>query len=144
MQINLETDYAVRIVDCLAREGGRLDAGEISARTGVTTGFSLKILRKLAGAEIVKSFRGAKGGYVLARHPEEITLKEVIEVIGGPIAIAKCQCEGYVCDHPGDSACAFHHVFREITQELSDRLEGVTFASFPQADASGETGEQSF
>ena len=127
MQINLETDYAVRIVDCLARSGERLDAGEISTRTGVTAGFSLKILRKLVSGGVVKSFRGAKGGYVLAREPGEITLKEVIEIIGGPIAIAKCQCEGYVCDHPEDKACAFHSVFHQLTQELSDRLEKITF-----------------
>ena len=128
MQINLETDYAVRIVDCLARAGERLDAGEIASRTGVTAGFSLKILRKLVGGGVVRSFRGAKGGYILARDPEQITLKEVIEIIGGPIAIARCQCEGYVCDHPEDRACTFHPIFRQLTQELADRLEKVTFA----------------
>ena len=64
---------------------------------------------------------------MLAREPGEITLKEVIEIIGGPIAIAKCQCEGYVCDHPEDKACAFHSVFHQLTQELSDRLEKITF-----------------
>lgn len=128
MQINLETDYAVRIVDCLARCGERLGAGEIASRTGVTAGFSLKILRKLVGGGIVTSFRGAKGGYVLAREPEKITLKEVIEIIGGPIAIAKCQCEGYVCDHPEDKSCTFHPIFRQLTQELADRLEKITFA----------------
>ena len=116
MQINLETDYAVRIVDCLARSGERLGAGEIASRTGVTAGFSLKILRKLVGGGIVKSYRGTKGGYVLAREPENITLKEVIEIIGGPIAIAKCQCEGYVCGHPEDKTCAFHPIFRQLTQ----------------------------
>ena len=129
MQINLETDYAVRIVDCLARAATRLDAGEISARTGVTAGFSLKILRKLAGAGIVRSFRGAKGGDILAREPQDVTLREVIEAIGGPIAIAKCQCEGYVCDHPEDRSCSFHQVFMELTQELAQRLEKVTFAN---------------
>lgn len=134
MQINLETDYAVRIVDCLARSGERLGAGEIASRTGVTAGFSLKILRKLVVGDVVKSFRGAKGGYVLARAPEKITLKEVIEIIGGPIAIAKCQCEGYVCDHPEDKACTFHPIFRQLTQELSDRLENITFSCENEKD----------
>lgn len=127
MQINLETDYAVRIVDCLARAGERLGAGEIASRTGVTAGFSLKILRKLVSGGVVRSFRGAKGGYVLARAPGEITLKEVIEIIDGPIAIAKCQCEGYVCDHPEDRSCTFHHVFLQLTQDLAERLEKITF-----------------
>lgn len=127
MQINLETDYAVRIVDCLARVETRLDAGEIAARTGVTTGFSLKILRKLAEAGLVRSFRGAKGGYILAREPGEITLKQVIEAIGGPIILAKCQSEGYVCDRPDDAPCSYRKIFLELSREISQRLDEVTF-----------------
>ena len=58
MFITLESDYAVRIVACLAKENRRLDAKTISEMTCVTLRFALKILRKLVSAEIVKSFKG--------------------------------------------------------------------------------------
>ena len=56
MYFTLETDYAIRIVDTLARSQKRLDAKTISEMTGVTLRFSLKILRKLVAAGIIKSF----------------------------------------------------------------------------------------
>lgn len=127
MRISLETDYAIRIVQCLANHGVRLDANTISDKTGVTQRFSLKILHKLVKDGIVKSFKGVGGGYELAAAPENITLKQVIEVIEGPIAISRCQQEGYSCDHPDDCTCYFHHVFNEATRDMAKKFEKVTF-----------------
>ncbi|MBQ7129227.1 MAG: Rrf2 family transcriptional regulator, partial [Clostridia bacterium] len=58
MRISLETDYAVRIVWCLANSGKRLSASIIAKNTRVTEKFCLKILRKLVSKGIVKSFKG--------------------------------------------------------------------------------------
>ncbi len=86
MHITLESDYAVRIVYCLAQNGGRMEAAAIAEQTGVTLRFSLKILRKLVAGELVKSYKGAGGGYELAKDPKEISLYEVIEQVEGPYA----------------------------------------------------------
>ena len=77
MYITQETDYAVRIVHCLACSGVRRDARSISEEVCVTLRFSLKILGKLSAVGIVNSFKGNKGGYELARTPADITLKDV-------------------------------------------------------------------
>ena len=90
MYITLEADYAVRIVNCLAKNGSRMDAKALSAATGVTLRFSLKILRKLVAQGIVRSYKGTQGGYELARAPQEIPLGEVIETVEGPITISRC------------------------------------------------------
>lgn len=132
MKINLETDYAIRIVQCLAACTERLYASLIAERTGVPMRFSLKILRKLVDAGVVRSFKGAHGGYITARDPDQVTLRQVIEAIDGPIAIGPCQCDSYICGHPEEKECYFHTVFRDITKELSDRLDQVTFASESQ------------
>ena len=58
MILNLETDYAIRIVHYLAEVGERRDAGKIAEKTGVTLRFSLKILRKLVAAGIIRSYKG--------------------------------------------------------------------------------------
>ena len=139
MFITLETDYAVRIVSCLSRAGDRLDAASIAERTGVTLRFSLKILRKLVGAGIVRSFKGAHGGYELSRPPADITLRQVVEVIDGPIALARCVSGQYTCSHPPENAdcgCYFNGVFQELSELVKNKLDIVNFdlKKFPQTD----------
>ena len=127
MILNSETDYAIRIVACLSAEQERLDAKTISERTGVTQNYSLKILHKLTLGGIVKSFKGAKGGYTLARRPQDITLLEVIELICGPISFSQCQCGDNKCTHPqGD--CLFKDTFNYVSDFMRDKFSKATFS----------------
>ncbi len=135
MRITLEADYAVRIVQCLADYGARLGAGSIAERTGVSLRFALKILRRLASAGVVRSFKGAGGGYILAKRAEDITLREVIETIEGPIVISRCQCEDYVCDHPDDYACYYQKIFEEAAQMIREKFDKVNFGQKPRPTA---------
>ena len=59
MFLNNETDYAIRIISCLAESKDRIDAAGISEKTGVTLRFTLKILHRLVQGGIVKSFKAA-------------------------------------------------------------------------------------
>ena len=77
MRITLESDYALRIVTALAEKNERVDAKTLSDQTSVTPRFTLKILHKLAVGNIVRSYKGVGGGYVLAASPRELTLKTV-------------------------------------------------------------------
>mgnify|MGYP003371780041 FL=1 len=128
MHITLESDYAIRIVNCLCKSGVRMDARKISESTGVTLRFALKILRKLVASGIVKSFKGMQGGYELAKKPNEITLKEVIETVEGSYVLSRCLNPGFECtnDH-SDGPCRFHAVFAEISRDVAKRLDAVTF-----------------
>ncbi len=128
MRISLETDYAVRIVWCLANSNERLSASKIAKNTRVTEKFCLKILRKLVANGIVKSFKGIGGGYELNKKPEEITLKQVIEVIEGPIVISRCLADDYNCDHQSDCTCYFHNVFYEVSQQMAQKFDSVNFS----------------
>lgn len=130
MNITLESDYAVRIVGCLCEAGKRLDANSISDRTAVSLRFSLKILRKLVAAGIVVSFKGTQGGYELARKPQDITLKDVIEAIDGKYAISKCLTDSYECSRGMSGKCGYQKVFIEISQMVNAKLEEYTFDKF--------------
>lgn len=127
MCITLESDYAVRIVGCLSKEGKRLDAGIISERTAVSLRFALKILRKLVSAGIVVSFKGSQGGYELAKKPSEISLKDVIEAIDGRCAVSKCLSEGHSCSRGMSGKCAYQRVFGEISKLVEEKLAENTF-----------------
>lgn len=128
MRISLETDYAVRIVQCLANKKTRTSAAEISKITKVTEKFCLKILRKLVSKGLVKSYKGVGGGYELNKTPEDITLKEVIETIEGPIVISRCLQDDFNCEHQDDCTCYFHKVFYEASKDMANRFEKVNFS----------------
>ena len=127
MQITLESDYAVRIVGCLAEAGRRMDAKTISEQTCVTLRFALKILRKLVASGIIKSFKGTQGGYELAKKPSEISLKDVIETVEGRYCLSKCLTEEHNCSRGMSGVCRFQKVYGEISAEVEKKLASYTF-----------------
>ena len=127
MRITLESDYALRILTSMAEYEGVTDAKTISADTSVTLRFTLKILHKLVQGDLVSSYKGVNGGYKLKAKPSEITLKKVIELIDGPIAIARCLDSGESCSLNCDkSVCDYHHIFDIISIELASKLNRIT------------------
>lgn len=137
MHINLESDYAVRIVHCLALEylshskpaGKRLDAATIADKTSVSLRFTLKIMRKLVSAGLVKSYKGAHGGYMITRQPDQITLRQVIEAVEGPYRFSRCMDGDYTCNCLSMDACPFRSVFDEITQMVIGKLDEINFGT---------------
>ena len=129
MRITLESDYALRIITCMAGRNDKTDAKTISDETSVTLRFTLKILHKLVLGNLVKSFKGVNGGYVLKVSPENITLKKVIELIDGPIGIARCLETAEQCSLNCDkTACAYHHIFDVISFDLAKKLDSITIS----------------
>ena len=127
MRITLESDYALRIVTAIAESDGVVDAGTLSEKTLVTQRFTLKILHKLVLGGLILSYKGAKGGYKLAKSAEEITLKNVIELIDGPIAIARCVDSEEGCSLNCDkTACIYHHIFDTISLDLAKKLDRIS------------------
>lgn len=127
MRITLESDYALRILTAMAGYDGVTDAKTISNDTSVTIRFTLKILHKLVQGGLVQSYKGVNGGYKLKTEPENITLKQVIELIDGPIAIARCLDSEEGCSLNCDkSACDYHHIFDIISIELASKLNRIT------------------
>ena len=130
MHINLESDYAVRIVHYLAHAAVRVDAHTVAEATGVSQRFTLKIMGKLAAAGVVRSFKGAHGGYELARPAAAVTLRQVIEAVEGPYRFSRCVDGGYACAHTAHAACPFHAVFDDVTRVVVEKLDTVTFDQF--------------
>lgn len=128
MFINLESDYAIRIVLQLASDRHVQDAKSISEEVKVTLRFSLKILRKLVQAGLVKSYKGSKGGYVLNREPEDISLKDIIEVIEGPLLISKCLSADHCCNRDMDGMCNVQNAFADTSELIAKKLSQHTVA----------------
>lgn len=136
MHITLETDYAIRIVDTLAKEAakeqssfrGCIDAGTISQRTEIPLRFALKILRKLVGGGIVKSYKGVYGGYRLIAKLEELSIYDVIELVEGEYRFSRCLSEDYSCSCGSDGLpCSYRQAFAGVTDMVRDYLKKQTF-----------------
>lgn len=131
MYITLETDYAIRIVDCLAREGRRMGAQAIADKTGVTLRFSLKILRKLVNTGILKSFKGAQGGYEVARPLNQISINDILTTIETDYKFSRCLDEDHICHRNVESQyCPYHFFFQDISQEMETKLKAATLDRF--------------
>lgn len=136
MHITLETDYAIRIVDALARETLKeqesfrscIDAGSISERTEVPLRFALKILRKLVSGGIVKSYKGVYGGYRLTAKLSEVSLYDIVELVEGEYHFNRCLCDGYSCScTPDGKPCNYRLAFAEVTEMVKEYLKKQTF-----------------
>src|SRR4051812_14769720 len=93
MQVSRKIDYALRAVIHLANEESSdraCSVAEIATRELIPRQFLEKIVQELIHKGLVRSRRGPRGGYVLARSAEEVTFREVIEAVEGPISLNAC------------------------------------------------------
>jgi Rrf2 family transcriptional regulator, iron-sulfur cluster assembly transcription factor len=129
MGITQECDYALRVVLFLSEKpvNERVEAKIISESLNIPFRFLLKLLRKLSMAGILNSYRGVGGGYSLAKNPEDITMKEVIEVIDGPIFVNRCLYDVAYCNMNHSNTCNIHHVLNGIQSRLESDLIKVNF-----------------
>ena len=133
MKITQEADYALRMMCLLAKESAAgnttVGAAGLAEEVAVPTRFGLKILHKLSQTGLVKTSRGATGGYSLNTDPATLTVRQVIEAIDGPIEINRCLSEAHTClNNPNKDCCRLHHVFEELNLMLTERLDRLTVA----------------
>lgn len=138
MRITQEADYALRIACMLAQSGeDRESAADIAEQTSVSARFTLKILHKLVGGGLVRSFKGSNGGYTLALPAEQISLRDIIELIDGPLAISRCIDDSHQCSREGGdkSRCILYHIFCRINDGVAKKLSGISVADVCEDNA---------
>ena len=127
LKLSKLTDYATVILSYMAKDQTNMHAAqEVSDETGITQPTVSKILKLLVRAKVVTSVRGAKGGYLLARSPEKITVAAVINALEGPIALTECSASHKHCDQA--SGCDIQGNWGLINQKIFNALESVTLA----------------
>lgn len=99
MRISTRAKYGIRLLFELAKNYGKgiVMLRDIAKRQAISEKYLSKIVLQLKGAGIINSIRGAKGGYVLANSPDNINLKNVVEVLEGKPLIMDCINDMFNC-----------------------------------------------
>lgn len=130
MKITALEEYGLRCLVQLARgDGGRpLSAREIAGAEGLTMEYVTQLLVRLRRAGLVKSVRGSRGGFLLTRPPERMTMGDVSRALGEPLL--ERLCASYTgtrptCVHDG-AACGILDFWTDIAGRVHGVLDGYT------------------
>jgi FeS assembly SUF system regulator len=128
------TDYATVVLASLAQDPlAHRAAAELAERTSISPPTVSKVLKGLQRAGLVISSRGAQGGYRLARRPEFITAKQILDVFEGPIAITECSGAGSRCGI--ERQCRVGGAWQRVNAAIRRALEDVTLQQLAGLDA---------
>jgi len=126
LRVSKLTDYATVIMTVLADAADVLSAQDVAVRARLELPTVSKLLKQLAHAELVESFRGVNGGYRLARAPQQITIAQIVTAMEGPIGMTECSAHVGLCDH--ESHCGVRVNWQRINHAIANALESVTLA----------------
>jgi Fe-S cluster assembly protein SufB len=125
LKISKLADYAIIVLSSLVCEQPRVEsAAWIANKTHLTLPTVSKILKMLAEAGLVVSYRGQEGGYQLAREAQSITVAEIITAMDGKMKVTECCAPSNTCML--DTHCRIKENWRVINKAIYDVLAGVT------------------
>ena len=125
MQLTSTTDYAIRIVCYLAAQRQMISTSELSQELSVPSSYIPKITKKLKQAGIIKACEGIKGGYQIAKQPENISLRDVISCTESTMAISRCLEKEGGCSKNYIACCKVHQILLDLQNIYNNRLESV-------------------
>ena len=134
MQLNITTDYAIRIVVYLATVGESTSGAEISRVMAIPPKYLREIAKKLLAAEIICSTQGAKGGYELARSPRDITLADIIGTMEGTTRINRCLEADHYCSRKATGDCPVRKFYQLIQSCVDSSFADMTVERLLRGD----------
>lgn len=126
MKISKKVRYGLRILLDLAvhADGAPRMLKDVADSQQITEPYVRKLLFELLHGNLVKSVRGIRGGYILARKPVEISVLDVIRAMGGPVLLVDCLKSSAACAKT--NTCATRDAWSLINSELTDCMSGIT------------------
>ena len=143
MKISTKGRYSVTALYELALHygDGPVSLKSVATSQGLSENYLEQLMVPLRRAGLVKSIRGAQGGYMLAKAPEEITISAIITTVEGPIAVVDClladaQDEKQLCDKA--CACVTRGIWEKVCDSISEVLESITLRTLLDSDEGKE------
>jgi len=126
MKISTKIRYGTRAMVELAFHYGEgaIELGEIAKKEDISPKYLEQVIVPLRTAGLVKSVRGSKGGYSLAKPPSDISLREVFEGLEGPVSLVDCLVDPEACQRT--SSCVTREIWKEVSDTIDKILSSVT------------------
>jgi len=105
---------------------GPVTLNDIAARQKISVKYLWQVINPLKTSGLLSVTRGAKGGYVLARRPESITMLEVMNILEGPVSLVDCLAKKDVCNRI--DSCVARTVWMEVNVAVEKAMKGITLA----------------
>ena len=128
MKISTKGRYALRLmVDlALSGQGQPISLKDVAQRQQLSDKYLEQIVTPLSRAGLVRSVRGAGGGYLLTRRPEEYTVGEVLRPLEGDLAPVECATDAQFCERSGQ--CVTVELGQQIHRAVSEVVDRTTLA----------------
>jgi Rrf2 family protein len=135
MLITRASEYAILSLILLSKSELPQDSDRLSRELSISKSFLAKILQSLAKNGILKSFKGAHGGFVLAKSPQEISMLEIMSSVEGK-APAVFDCASSAQDCPSDRAniCSIWPFLNRLQGKIDSFLAELTLADILEED----------
>jgi Rrf2 family cysteine metabolism transcriptional repressor len=126
MKLSTRTRYAVRAIIELAQNDKNrpLQLKIIAQRQEISVKYLEQLMAVLRSAGFVRSIRGSKGGYVLAKAPNQIKMNEVLHRLEGTVATVECVENENCCSRSAD--CAARYLWTQVEHAIENVLQSVT------------------
>ena len=140
MRASAKTRYAMEaMVDMAMQAGGSPVAlRKIAQRQEISQNYLEQIFMQLRAAGIVRSVRGAGGGFVLGKSPSDIRMAEIAAVFEGPIDLIGCASDACRCSR--SVSCAVRQIWVEVGECMKKALDSVTLQDVAELQATKEAG----
>ena len=135
MRLSTRGRYGTRLMVDLAQHhaDGPIPLAEIAKRQDLSAKYLEQLIILLKGAGLIRSARGRRGGYMLARRPEEIYLGEIIETLVGRLALVDCVAEPELCERSPE--CPTRGIWVGMTEIVKKQLFSLNLQDVVQRSA---------
>jgi len=103
---------------------------EIARRQNIPDKYLGNLILPLKTAGLIRAERGAHGGYYLARKPDEITMKDVVEALEGSLSLVECVETPGACSRSAD--CPSHDLWSAVSEKMANTLQSITLKQFAE------------
>lgn len=126
MKLSTRGRYGVRLMVELAAHYGKGPTllTDIATRQNISQKYLGHLISPLKEKGLIRSVRGVRGGYLLAKDPNDITLRDVLEVVEGSLCLVDCVENSSVCERA--ATCIFRDVWGETSKMIARTLEATT------------------
>ncbi|HUL31155.1 MAG TPA: Rrf2 family transcriptional regulator [Thermodesulfobacteriota bacterium] len=126
MKISTKIRYGARAMLELASHYGEgpIELKEIARKEDISLKYLEQVINPLRAAGLVKSIRGSKGGYSLAKAPSQICLYDVVESLEGALNLVECLHDSKACQKT--SSCVTRDIWKEVSDAISQIFYSVT------------------